>query len=242
MELEILSDWFYDKGIRIDQKKIDLFIKYADILYTAMKSFNITGYKSKNEIILKLIVGSIEPLIQISVPRGTSFVDIGTGPGIPGIPIAIYFDNLIGVLIDSNSKKIDFVAYIIDALQLTNLTAYCGRAEQFCRNKSFRDTFDYLFSKAFGNIYMVIEYGSPLMKIGGYMYVYSKYSVRILNDFVQEHINNVGLEIISDDDRKKLGYNLEGILLRKNSQTNEVFPRTSKKITREIDRCRKKCN
>ncbi len=82
-------------------------------------------------------MGSITPLMHIDVPRGTNFIDIGTGAGIPGIPLLLYFGgNMKGVLVDSNNKKIKFLLNAIETLGITNIvTVIQGRVEEIAKKK-----------------------------------------------------------------------------------------------------------
>lgn len=147
---------------------------YAKLIHDYNKTTNITGLKDVESIYNELIVGSIKPLMNIDVPRGTSIVDIGTGAGIPGIPLILYFGGIIkGVLIDSNNKKIKFLLGAIDILGIDDsVTVIQGRVEEMLKEKKYRDAFDFAVARAFAHPLMALEYGLPFVKPGGWLYIY----------------------------------------------------------------------
>ncbi len=157
-------------------------LEYARLIHTYNKTTNITGLKDIESIYNELIIGSIRPLMHIDVPRGTCFVDIGTGAGIPGIPLLVFFKgNIKAVLIDSNNKKIKFLLNVIDELNIQDSAMVIeGRAEEMARNTQFRDTFDFAVARAFAYPFMALEYGLPFVKPGGWLYIY--YKVNVYND------------------------------------------------------------
>ena len=164
--------------------------EYAKLIHDYNKTTNITGLKDIMSIYNELVVGSIKPLMNIDVPRGTSFVDIGTGAGIPGIPLILYFGgNIKGVLIDSNNKKIKFLMDVIDVLGIHDrVTVIQGRAEEMLKEKRYRDSFNFAVARAFAHPLMALEYGLPFIKQGGWMYIY--YAVTV-ND--SDFYDNKGL-------------------------------------------------
>ena len=127
MEHELLLEWKNKHGLILDSNKEEKLITYAGLIYETNKKFNLTGFKTIKDIIINLIIGSLDPLFSLNVPRGTLFADIGTGAGIPGVPLAIFNDNWRGVCIDSNRKKISFVKSVIKECGIDNLEAYNGR-------------------------------------------------------------------------------------------------------------------
>lgn len=237
----MILQWFNNKRISIELSKVELLAEYANMVYDANLSFNITGFSKKEDIIIKLIVSSLEPIIRVHVPRGTSFVDIGTGAGIPGIPIAIYFDQIHGVLIDSNSRKTDFVQYCIDTLCLKNCRAYCGRIDTYCHDMAFRSSFSYCFSRAFGDLYYTIEYGGPLLHQGGLLYVYANDSGEDIDDGMLKHALNLGLKPINKTIRSETGFSDNGLIFRKEMISEDQYPRSSAILKREL-KCLKKVN
>ncbi|MEW6526827.1 MAG: 16S rRNA (guanine(527)-N(7))-methyltransferase RsmG [Spirochaetota bacterium] len=161
--------------------------EYAQLIHEYNKNTNITGLKDSESIYKELIMGSITPLMHVDVPRGTNFIDIGTGAGIPGIPLLLYFGgNMKGVLVDSNNKKIKFLLNAIETLGITNIvTVIQGRVEEIAKEKAYRDNFDFAVARAFAHPLMALEYGLPFVKQGGWMYIYyalNVYEMRIQNN------------------------------------------------------------
>ncbi|MEJ5361477.1 MAG: 16S rRNA (guanine(527)-N(7))-methyltransferase RsmG [Spirochaetota bacterium] len=148
--------------------------EYARLIHEYNKTTNITGLKDINSIYKELIIGSITPLMHMNVPRGTTFIDIGTGAGIPGIPLVLYFGgNMKGVLVDSNNKKIKFLLNTIEALGITDIVGVIqGRVEEIAKEKAYRDNFDFAVTRAFAHPMMALEYGLPFVKKGGWLYIY----------------------------------------------------------------------
>ncbi|GAB4220443.1 MAG TPA: 16S rRNA (guanine(527)-N(7))-methyltransferase RsmG [Spirochaetota bacterium] len=153
--------------------------EYARLIYEHNKTTNITGLKDTESIYNELILGSITPLKHVNVPRGTSFIDIGTGAGIPGIPLLLYFGgNIKGVLVDSNNKKIKFLLNAINTLGINDIvTVIQGRVEEIAKEKAYRDSFDFAVARAFAHPLMALEYGLPFVKPGGWLYIYYSFNL-----------------------------------------------------------------
>ena len=90
--------------------------------------------------------------------RGNSVIDIGTGAGFPGLPLAIAYPERSFVLLDSNGKKINFVQHIVNRLSLGNVTAIRSRAEDYAPGHSF----DTVIARALATIVRIIEFGGHL--------------------------------------------------------------------------------
>lgn len=166
--------------------------EYASLISDYNKITNITGFNSIEAIYKELIVKSITPLQNLNVPRGTTFVDIGTGAGIPGLALLLYFHGMVnGLLIDSNNKKIQFVKEAVKKFDLHN---YCtiihGRAEDLAHDIHYREKFDFVISRAFAHPYMAIEYGLPFVKVGGFYYIY--YQVDNFEQSIDEIKSTIG--------------------------------------------------
>ncbi|AFZ27701.1 16S rRNA m(7)G-527 methyltransferase [Cylindrospermum stagnale PCC 7417] len=106
------------------------------------------------------------------LPEGGSVIDIGTGAGFPGIPIAIAFPNCKVTLLDSTRKKITFIETILTTLALTNIKTLIGRAEEIGQQSQHRKTYDIALIRAVGTPSVCAEYALPLVKQGGLAVIY----------------------------------------------------------------------
>lgn len=220
------------KALPVSEEQAGKLTRYALMIHNENKRYNLTGHKSVEEIIDNLIIGSIAPIIRLDVPRGTYFADLGTGAGIPGIPLAIFIDQSKGVLFDSNNKKIKFINAVSRGYEINNIKGVSCRIEEEGRNPQYRGTFDWVFSRAMADIYTACELGAPLLKKGGHLFLFSR-DMEIANKSeVQQHISSLELEIISETSQGK-ALKDEGMLFRQREECPPLFPRRIAAIKRE---------
>lgn len=222
------------KNLPLTTEKAEQLASYALLINEQNQRYNLTGHKTIDEIIHNLIIESITPVLKLNVPRGTYFADLGTGAGIPGIPLAVFIEESKGILFDSNKKKIKFINSSSKDCQIHNVTGVSCRIEEEGRNDLYRGTFDWVFSRAMADIYIACELGSPLLKKGGYLFLYSRDLELAEKNSVQEHISSLGLELINNtttDESKS--HKDGGLLFRKNKECPSLYPRRMTAIKRE---------
>ena len=157
----------YAKKIDIDinEEQINKFYDYMNLLIEWNKKINLTAITDYNEITLKHFVDSLT--INKCIKENNYVVDVGTGAGFPGIPLKIIRDDINIVLVDSLNKRINFLNEVIKELNLKNIETVHARAEEFGRNKKYRQKFDVATSRAVANLSTLSEYMIPLVKING---------------------------------------------------------------------------
>ena len=101
-----------------------------------------------------------------------NIIDLGTGAGFPGIPVAVTVKNCTVNLVDSTKKKINFIDNILPALNLNNVKAIVSRAEEIGRDSKHRESYDFALIRAVGSASACAEYTLPLLKLGGLAVVY----------------------------------------------------------------------
>ena len=152
-------------GVRFSVEQMDKFYKYMNLLIEWNEKINLTAIIEPNEIILKHFIDSITILKDIK--DGSTVVDVGTGAGFPGIPLSIMNPTLKITLVDSLNKRLIFLQEVINELDLKNVELVHARAEEFGRNKKYREKFDIATSRAVANLATLSEYLLPLVKING---------------------------------------------------------------------------
>lgn len=152
-------------GVRFSVEQMDKFYKYMNLLIEWNEKMNLTAIIEPNEIILKHFIDSITILKDIK--DNSTVVDVGTGAGFPGIPLSIMNPTLKITLVDSLNKRLIFLQEVINELDLKNVELVHARAEEFGRNKKYREKFDVATSRAVANLATLSEYLLPLVKVNG---------------------------------------------------------------------------
>ena len=152
-------------GITLSEIQLKQFYNYMNLLIEWNKKINLTAITEPDEIILKHFVDSLT--ISKYIPDGTKLVDVGTGAGFPGIPLKIYRQDIEITLLDSLQKRINFLDEVIRELNLEKIETLHSRAEDFGKDKKYREKFDIATSRAVANLATLSEYLLPLVKIGG---------------------------------------------------------------------------
>lgn len=235
VEQRMIREWALKNIPKLSLEQENRLNSYARMIFDTNKKYNLTGLKSLESIIKTLVIGSLEPLIAWNVPRGTRFADMGSGSGIPGIPIGIFFDVIQGILFEADKKKADFISYAIKELGLSNLEVCSQRVEELGRGTAYRETFDWVLARAFGSIYTVLELGLPFLNVNGYLYIYSNLIFRDVPVEMIKHAERLGASFIAED-MPGLPKLSPGILLVKKNITPTEFPRRYSVVRREAGR------
>lgn len=128
---------------------------------------NLTGITEYNEVVIKHFVDSLAVNCVYSFKKTDRVVDIGTGAGFPGIPLKIMYPDTRFTLLDSLNKRIKFLDEVIKINSLDGIETLHGRAEDYARDKNYREAFDVCVSRAVANLSTLSEYCLPYVKAGG---------------------------------------------------------------------------
>lgn len=153
--------------IQLTEEQIYQFIKYYEMLVEKNKVMNLTAITEFDEVIEKHFLDSLSLIKVYDLERDISVLDMGTGAGFPGIPLKIAFPGLKVTLADSLNKRILFLQEVINELHLENIEAVHARAEELGKNKTYREMYDVVVSRAVANLSSLEEYCVPFVKIGG---------------------------------------------------------------------------
>ena len=162
-----LENVFTEMGLTFTDEQMELFAKYDDFLIDYNTKINLTRIIDPREVAVKHFGDSLTLLTQDVLPQGASIVDVGTGAGFPGIPLAISRPDLQITLMDSLRKRIEFLRELIQALGITNVTLVWGRAEELGQTPQYRDRFDIVIARAVAPLRVLVELCLPLTKTNG---------------------------------------------------------------------------
>ena len=166
--LRELNMFYWENGLNPDPMKLERLAYLAELVAEKNEAINLVSRKDVDSIIENHIF--ISAYISKFVPdKINNFLDIGTGGGFPGIPLAIMRPELRGVLVDSTKKKIDAVREFIDKLKLGNVIAENDRVENDEFIARYDDSFDLVVSRATVPLIILFRYALPLMKEKSYL-------------------------------------------------------------------------
>ena len=176
----------FEKGleqlsITLSGEQKQQFLTYYEYLVEKNKVMNLTAITEYEEVITKHFLDSLA-VVKTSCFKpeklaGKRLIDIGTGAGFPGIPLKIAFPELEILLLDSLNKRINFLNEVTEMLGLTNINTVHGRAEDYAKQKGYRESFDFCVSRAVANLSTLSEYCIPFVKQGGCFISYKSGSV-----------------------------------------------------------------
>jgi 16S rRNA (guanine527-N7)-methyltransferase len=145
--------------LTLSESQIDQLMTYLGLLLKWNKAYNLTAVRDPSEMVSRHLVDSLSILPYVKGPR---LIDVGSGPGLPGIPLAICRPDLQVTTLDSNGKKTRFQNQVKVELGLHNLTVINGRAEQ-----QEIEPFDEVISRAFASMQDMIKWTEQLCRPAG---------------------------------------------------------------------------
>ena len=155
--MEIILKYFSDFSNQQLQQFADLYELYRDW----NNKINVISRKDIDSLYLKHVLHSLAIAAVIEFEPGTQIIDIGTGGGFPGVPLAIFFPEVQFHLVDSIAKKLKVIDGVAEAVGLTNITTQHTRAEEI-KNRQF----DFVVSRAVAPVKDLWRWGYPLIKKG----------------------------------------------------------------------------
>ena len=153
-------------GLRVTERQLDQFLRYQQELLDWNTRINLTAITDPEEVLLRHFLDSLS-LLLVYDRAETCLLDIGTGAGFPGLPLKIVRPQWQVVLLEATGKKVAFLQHIIEALQLKDVVALHGRAEELAHKAGYRASFDVVTARAVASLPTLLEYAAPFCRVGG---------------------------------------------------------------------------
>ena len=196
---ELMKTASNDAGLEFTEVQYEQFIKYMRLLQEWNEKINLTAITEDEEVVKKHFIDCIKAFKSDKIKNAKTIIDVGTGAGFPGLPIAIMNPNVEVTLLDSLNKRINFLNLVVRELGLKNVKTIHSRAEDGARKPELREKFDVATSRAVANMAVLSEFCMPYVKKGGYF-------VALKGPAIDEELENGSNAI------KILGGELKGII------------------------------
>lgn len=233
--IELLKKGLNEIGIEISETQKKQFLLYYKMLVERNKVMNLTAITELDEVMVKHFLDSLLMVKTMPFNAPLSLIDVGTGAGFPGIPIKIIYPQLSVTLLDSLNKRVSFLKDVVKELELKDIVALHGRAEDFGRNKEYRETFDVCVSRAVANLSSLSEYCIPFIKKGGKFVSYKSSISQEEIDNAKNAIKVLGGEIIANNTYDLPCSNIKRtfVIIEKKKETPKKYPRKAGTPTKE---------
>lgn len=215
-------------NIEVTPEKLDQLKEYASFLLEYNQHTNLTAIRDINEVYLKHFYDSLTIVKAINLKEVNTLLDIGTGPGFPGMVLKIIYPHLQTTLMDSNNKKINFLKALAQELNL-NVEIIYGRAEEFIVNR--REYYDVVTSRAVASLDILAELSIPYVKTNGlFVAMKSNYQEELQATLPILKKLDSKVEKIEKFSLPKIEANRAIICIRKEKATNHKYPRNYNQI------------
>jgi 16S rRNA (guanine527-N7)-methyltransferase len=159
------ADLFHANGLPLDDAAIGKLLEYERLLLGWNEKINLVSRRDTADVFTRHIVGSIAFLFSCRLLGGTKLLDVGTGGGLPGIPLSIIYPDVSVTMVDSIQKKMKAVNDMVGALGLAKTRAICGRVEEFDRETVGK--FDYIVARGVSSAAEILGWCGKLLRTKG---------------------------------------------------------------------------
>lgn len=204
---------------------------YYNVLTEENEKYNLTRIIEKEDVYLKHFYDSLTITKIINI-NNESICDLGSGAGFPGLVLAICFPNAELTLIESNSKKCNFLNIVKESLSLQNVNIINARVEEYATEN--RELFDIVTARAVAPIKHLLEYGVPLVKVNG-SFIAMKANIESEIKNIENYYSKLNISLEEKEEFDLPKENSKRTLLRyqKKEKTNIKYPRRYSEIIKK---------
>lgn len=218
---------FSTLNIDLTPRQVNQFSTYRKLLQEWNKVMNLTAVDDDEGILYRHFVDSCQIVLAGQIDSSSKIIDIGTGAGFPGLPLAI-ITGCEATLVDALNKRIQFLTTVCSEAEIENVNCIHARAEDIGKDSDYREQYDFAVARAVANLTVLMEYTVPFIKVGGALIAHkatqtdseiedAKAAMEILGCRLEK---TIVIESDEDVDRTL-------IIIRKLSETPQKYPRKS---------------
>lgn len=154
-------------GLVLEDYQIRQFCRFEELLLETNKVMNLTAITDPGEVAVKHMADSLSCYDERYFPKDASLLDLGTGAGFPGIPLAIFRPDLTVTFFDSLQKRLNFLNEVCRETGLRKVAFLHGRAEEMAHQEAYREQFDLVTSRAVARLSILCEWALPYVRNNG---------------------------------------------------------------------------
>ena len=226
---EKLYELCKNNEIDLSDKQMEQFQIFYDYMIEMNQVMNLTSITEEDEVILKHFYDSMSVVKYYDFNQGEYVIDVGTGAGFPGIPLAILLPGIQFTLMDSLNKRITFLKDVVEKCGLKNVECIHSRAEELAKDEKYREKYDICVSRAVANLSILLEYCIPFIKKGGKFISYKSISSEeelsasqnAQNKLCCKLKNNISFELPDTDNKRNF------LIFEKFDLTASKYPRNN---------------
>lgn len=157
-------------GIEAAAETLEAMGRFLELMLETNRRMNLTAVRDPDEAWRRHIIDSLTLLPWLAdLPSGSRIVDVGSGGGVPGLPVAIAMPDMPMTLLEATGKKAKFLEQCVSELGLSHVRVVNDRAEKAGQDKQHRQRYDVAICRALGPMRELLEYTLPLVKVDGYL-------------------------------------------------------------------------
>ena len=210
-----------------DEVTVNKYQQYMEGVLDWNEKVNLTNITDPEEFVIKHFIDSIICIDYPELEEAGKIIDVGTGGGFPGVPLAIAAPDKEFILMDSLNKRLKIIDELCGQIGIGNVTTVHARAEELAKNKAHREQYDLCVSRAVANMATLAEYCLPFIKVGGCLMAYKGPDAEREVEEARKALYLLGghVEEIREGNLKEFGIDHKVVIIKKVKNTPSKFPR-----------------
>ncbi len=220
-----LQAFLAGRGLMTEAETLARLEAYADLTLAWNEKINVTAIRDKEDFLRLNVLDSLTLAGFAPLEDAARVLDMGTGGGLPGMPLAILYPDKAFTLTDAVGKKLKVVSDVAATLGLSNVSVVHARAEELAREEAHRERYDLVVSRAVASLPVLAEYCLPFVRVGGVFCAYKTESAAGEIDAASRAIRTLGGKL---ENVENSGFGDSGhlfVFIRKERPTPHRYPR-----------------